>query len=239
MSLTPFLNTLASGANGTSITETFDVDMHGRRGLILFRYVSAIGNGHSFAQGAAVTAPKTITLNTNDQFSFNSNVYTIAPGTYATLALLATAIGAATKSGGALFSAVVTTAVSGTGFLFTNVASGVHAEAFAVGTHDALVSVLGITNGWTIAQTSPAGADGAYSATVTIQGKDEASGNFYDILSSAALTTAATAVLQVSPTLVAVANLVANALLPSNVRVKITHTTNNVITHTLAVQLLS
>lgn len=237
MGLTPYTDTPASGVRADSTTETYDYGTRGRRGLILVTDVTAIGNGNSFVQSAAVTLPVTVVAATNDDFVFNGNHYVIAPGTYTTLATLAAAVGAALHSATA-FSTLVTVTASGTGLLFTNVATGVHAEVFATGTHDALAQ-LGITNGWTIAHTEAAGADGAYSQTVSILGKDEASGKFYTILDGAAMTGVATQVLQVHPEMTASANVVANVQLPANIRVQITHTTNNGVTRTVGLQLVS
>lgn len=199
--------------------------------------VTVIGNGHSNMQSAAITLPLVVVAATNDSFTFNSNVYVVAPGTYTTLAALATAVGAALHSATA-FSTLVTVTASGTGLLFTNVASGVHAEVFATATHD-ILAALGVTSSWTIAQTEAAGTDGAFSLTVTIQGKDEASGKFYTILAGVAVASITTQVLQVHPGMVASANLIAESLLPANVRVSITHTTNNSITRTVGLQLVS
>lgn len=237
MGLSPYTDLTASGVIADATTEVFDYGTRGRRGLILTTDVTAIGNGNSFVQGAAVTLPVVVVLNTNDDFVFNGNHYIIAPGTYTTLAQLATAVGAALHTATA-FSTLVTVTASGTGLLFTNVASGVHAEVFATGTHDALAQ-LGITNAWTIAHTQAAGADGAYSLTVTVQGKDEASGKFYTLLAGAAMTGVATQVLQVHPEMVASANLIAESQLPANIRVSIAHTTNNAVTRTVGLQLTS
>lgn len=55
--------------------------------------------------------------------------------------------------------------------------------------------------------------------TVTLQGKDEASGQYYTILASAALTATGLTVLKVYPGLTAAANTVANDILPSTYRV--------------------
>jgi len=59
--------------------------------------------------------------------------------------------------------------------------------------------------------------------TVKIQGKDRASGKYYDILVSAAIATVSTTVLKVGPGLTAAANLVANDFLPAIWRVTVTH----------------
>jgi len=55
--------------------------------------------------------------------------------------------------------------------------------------------------------------------TVTIQGKDTASGKYYTILASAALSAVATTVLTVYPGLTAAANVTANDVLPKTFRV--------------------
>jgi hypothetical protein len=59
--------------------------------------------------------------------------------------------------------------------------------------------------------------------TVRIQGKDPASGKYYDILVSAVIATVSTTVLRVGPGLTAAANLVANDMIPSVWRVTVTH----------------
>ena len=55
--------------------------------------------------------------------------------------------------------------------------------------------------------------------TVTLQGKDLASGKYYTILASAALAAVGTTVMTVYPALVAVANLTANDVLPRTYRI--------------------
>lgn len=55
--------------------------------------------------------------------------------------------------------------------------------------------------------------------TVTLQGKDVASGKYYTILASAALAATGTTVLTVHPGLTAAANVVANDILPKTWRV--------------------
>lgn len=240
MSLSPYTSTLASGARADSATETYDVETRGRKGLVLVSDVTAIGNGHSFVTGADVTLPYVSSAGSNTSFKFNTVEYTLPAGTYSTLATLAAAVNGALASA-VRFDTVVTVSVdpNGTGLRFTNVASGVHAEAFAAGTtHDALAT-LGITAAWTIAHTEAAGADASFSQTITILGVDPVSGKTWTILAGAAQATVSTQVLQVHPAMVAVTNLVANALLPATVRVSITHTTDDSITRTLAVQLVS
>lgn len=240
MGLSPFTTTLASGAVADSTTETYDVPTRGRKGLLLVADVTVIGNGKSFVTGADVTLPYVSSAGANTSFKFNTVEYTIPAGSYATLALLAAAVNGALNVA-TRFDTVVTVTVdpNGTGLRFTSVLTGVHAEAFAVGTvHDALVT-LGITAAWTIAHTQAAGADAAYSQTITIQGKDDASGKFFTLIAGAAMSTVTTQILQVHPEMAGAANLIAGALLPATVRVSIAHTTNNSVTRTLGIQLVS
>lgn len=63
---------------------------------------------------------------------------------------------------------------------------------------------------------------------VTIEGKDEISGKYYTILTSAALAAVATTVLRVYPGLVAAANVTVNDVLPTKFRVRVTTTTGPV-----------
>src|SRR5437016_5521673 len=58
--------------------------------------------------------------------------------------------------------------------------------------------------------------------TVTIQGKDQASGQYYTILASAALNATGFTLLSVAPGIPAVANASANAVMPSTFRVSYT-----------------
>lgn len=244
MSLSPYTQSLGgSASDGVSVTETYDVPTRGRRGLLLVDDLTVEGNGHSFVDGAAVSLPVTVSAGANTSFKFNSIEYTIVAGTYTTLAQVIAAINGALNVA-TRFDTVVVASASATvagGIRFTNVATGVHAEAFAVGTtHDGLVSVLGITAAWTIAHTLAAVADGgAGSYTVTIQGKDEASGKFYTLLTAAVHSTVSTQILQVHPEMVASPNLVACSLLPATIRVSITHGNSNVKTRTLGLQLVS
>jgi len=60
------------------------------------------------------------------------------------------------------------------------------------------------------------------SLVVTIQGKDPASGKYYTILASAAITAVGTTVLKIGPALTAAANSVANDFVPSIWRVIVT-----------------
>jgi hypothetical protein len=69
------------------------------------------------------------------------------------------------------------------------------------------------------------------SVVFRIQGKDPASGDWYDILVSAAITGAGTTVLKVGPGLTAAANLVANDMIPSVWRLRAEHADADSITY--------
>lgn len=245
MSLSPYTSVLASGVRIDSTTETYDVATRGRKGVLVAHNLTECYKGYSYVQGAAIAvagtlvSPLVVGTNSQSTFKYNSNEYTIANGTYSTLSALATAVGAALYSATA-FSTVVTVTASadGTALVFTSVASGVNTDAFAVGTHDALV-LLGLTDTWTIAHTEAAGADGAASTTVYICGKDEASGLFYQLLAGAAVTTNVLNEYSVHPEVPASTNVAAQNFLPANIRVVVTHTTNNCINRTLGIQLVS
>lgn len=246
MGLSPFVSQLDSGnPYGDTATETFVVPTHGQRAMVLVVDVTAIGTGKSYVTSAAVALPLTITAGSNDQFEYNELEYLIPAGTYTTAAALATAVTAATNDednvGAAFNTLVLVTAEPGapTKLRFTSVATGVNTLAFGTGAeHDGLAG-LGITDGWTIAHTEAAGADNAYSQTVSILGVDPVSGKTWTILAGVAMSTVTTQILQVSPDMVAVNNLVANSLLPATVNVQITHTTNNSVTRTVGLQLVS
>lgn len=76
------------------------------------------------------------------------------------------------------------------------------------------------------------------SITITIQGKDNLSGQYYTILASAAITTVSTVVLRVGPGLTAAANLVANDLLPRTWRVSVTNGDADGITYSIGYSLI-
>lgn len=73
--------------------------------------------------------------------------------------------------------------------------------------------------------------------TVRIQGKDPASGKYYDILVSTAIATVSTTVLKVGPGLTAAANLVANDIVPSIWRVTVTHGDTDSATYSVGANL--
>lgn len=66
-------------------------------------------------------------------------------------------------------------------------------------------------------------SSGSPSITFKIQGKDAASGKYYDILTSTAVTSVSTTVLKVYPGLTAAANSIANDILPHTWRVVVEH----------------
>jgi len=76
----------------------------------------------------------------------------------------------------------------------------------------------------------------APSITVTIQGKDLASGQYYTLLTGAAVTTVSTTVYRVYPGLTAAANSVANDVVPSIFRVHVVHGNSDSITYSVGFQ---
>lgn len=82
-------------------------------------------------------------------------------------------------------------------------------------------------------------AIGTGSVTVVIQGKDQASGQYYTILSGAAVTTNTTNVYTVYPGVTATANVAANDVLPATWRVQVTANNANAATYTVGASLLS
>ncbi|SRR5579885_18738 len=76
--------------------------------------------------------------------------------------------------------------------------------------------------------------------TVTIQGKDPTSGQYWTILASAALTATGTTVLTVYPALTAAANTVANDVLPPNWNLKwVVGGTGPSVTATISAQMVA
>jgi hypothetical protein len=76
-------------------------------------------------------------------------------------------------------------------------------------------------------------AIGTGSVTVSIQGKDVASGAYYNLLVGAPVTTNGTTVYEVHPGLTAVANSVANTALPYTWRVVVTANNANAASYTV------
>lgn len=74
---------------------------------------------------------------------------------------------------------------------------------------------------------------GTGSITMTIEGRDPASGKYYTILASAAIVTNVTTVYKVGPALTAAANAVANDILPTVWRVTVTANNANPATYSV------
>lgn len=79
---------------------------------------------------------------------------------------------------------------------------------------------------------------GTGSVTVTIQGKDSASGKYYTLLAGAAVTTNTTNVYTIYPGIPATANVSANDVLPKTFRVLATANNANATTYTVGATLL-
>lgn len=76
---------------------------------------------------------------------------------------------------------------------------------------------------------------GTDTVTLTIQGKDPASGKYYTILAGAAQSGTGTTKMDVYPGLVVAANLAANAVLPSVWRISMTHSAASNFTYSVGV----
>lgn len=81
-------------------------------------------------------------------------------------------------------------------------------------------------------------AAGTGSITITIQGKDAVSGQYYTLLAGAAITTISTNVYKVYPGLTASANAVASDILPRTYRILITHNNANSITYSVGASVI-
>lgn len=79
---------------------------------------------------------------------------------------------------------------------------------------------------------------GAITATVSVLGVDAVSEHTWPILTGALQTGVSTSVLQVSPGMVAVANAVAESMLPAQIRVQIAYGDATSLTHSLSAQLI-
>lgn len=75
------------------------------------------------------------------------------------------------------------------------------------------------------------------SVVATVDGFDSLSGQYFNLVTSAACTNTVTRVLQVGPALTASASA-SNAYLPDQVRVTMTHGDNDAITYSVAAHLL-
>jgi hypothetical protein len=76
---------------------------------------------------------------------------------------------------------------------------------------------------------------GTGSVTVTINGKDPASGKYYPLLAGAAVTTNATTVYHVGPGMTVTANVSANVPVPKVVQIVVTANNANAATYTVGV----
>jgi hypothetical protein len=74
---------------------------------------------------------------------------------------------------------------------------------------------------------------GTGSVTLTIQGKDEASGKYYTLLAGAAVTTNSTNVYTVFPGAPATANVSANDIVPRTFRILVTANNANSATYSV------
>lgn len=79
---------------------------------------------------------------------------------------------------------------------------------------------------------------GTGSVTLTIQGKDAASGKYYTLLAGAAVITNVTNVYEVYPGIAAVANAAANATLPRTWRILVTANNANSATYSVGASLI-
>lgn len=77
----------------------------------------------------------------------------------------------------------------------------------------------------------------AGSLTVAIQGYNEATATYYDMLTSAAITSTGTTVLKVCPGITSIVNGAANDFLPDKWRINITHGDATSITYSVSLEL--
>lgn len=74
---------------------------------------------------------------------------------------------------------------------------------------------------------------GVDTVTFTVQGKDNASGKYFTLLASAAISAISTVTLEVGPTITAAANASANKLLSETFRVLVTHSAGTSFTYSV------
>lgn len=74
---------------------------------------------------------------------------------------------------------------------------------------------------------------GTPSITYTVQGKDKVSGKYYNILTSAAITTVSTNIIQVYPGIPETANVSESSILPGTWRVIVTHSTADAVSYSV------
>lgn len=96
-------------------------------------------------------------------------------------------------------------------------------DQFRIGPCDALIVVIDVT---AIAATP--------SVVFTIQGYDEVSGSTWDLLVSAAVTAVSTTVLQITPGMLAAANLKADEIVPITITGTAVHADADSITYSVA-----
>jgi hypothetical protein len=80
-------------------------------------------------------------------------------------------------------------------------------------------------------------AAGTGSGTITINGKDPASGKYYPLLTGAAVTTTTTTVYHVGPGLPATANVSANIPVPKTIQILVTANNANAMTYSVGVNI--
>ncbi len=76
------------------------------------------------------------------------------------------------------------------------------------------------------------------SVTFKVQGKDPASGKYYDLIESAAITGVGTTVLSIRPGITTTANLAVSNSVPKRIRVVATHADADSITYSVGVNLV-
>lgn len=75
--------------------------------------------------------------------------------------------------------------------------------------------------------------------TVTVQGKDSTSGNYYNILITTALDAVDTFLLKIHPDVTDVQNAAVNDSLPNTFRINVTHSDTDSITYSVTVNFLT
>lgn len=108
----------------------------------------------------------------------------------------------------------------------------------AARTADPTVPDLQNVNGETLHVTLDVTVPGTGSITLTIQGKDPASGKYYTVLAGAAVTTQVTNIYKVGRGLTAAANSVASDVVPKTFRIIVTHNNANAITYSVGYSLV-
>lgn len=93
-------------------------------------------------------------------------------------------------------------------------------------------------NGRGVVVTLDCTASSSGSVTITIQGKDSVSGNYYTILAGTAVTTTSTNVYRVFPGLTASPNAVANDVLPRTWRISVAANNGNNITYSVGASVI-